>query len=231
MHTQVCLQKVRKHILLILLLLCCTGPGMQILTMDMNLSFVAYAQEIPWAETLRITEPSGKIATVVFGGSPNASDARDDLDRPEPPAPPEISYIRAWFSTPLQAPFNRLLQEHKHIPADQLQWNLTILWVPEPENISLTTITIRWDPSQALRSTYSSFELIRTNTTVANMLTESSYSFPSNGTLHHFQIQCRNIPSHPSPEKNDLPILPLTFGVLVVVIVVLVAVVSYKRKK
>lgn len=231
MRIQVSLQKIRNHILWVVILLCFTGPGIQILTRDMNLSFVAFAQETPWEVTLRITEPSGKIATVVLGGSPNASDAIDDLDRPEPPAPPELSYIRAWFSTSLQAPFSRLLQEYKHSPAGQMQWNLSILWVPEPEDTTLTTITISWDPSQVLRSTYSSFELIKMNTTVANMLTESSYSFPSNGTLRHFQIQCRNIPSPLSSEKNDLPILPVAFGGLVVVIVVLSALFFYKRKK
>jgi hypothetical protein len=182
--------------------------------------------------TIQITETSGKGATVVLGGSPNASDAEDDLDRPEPPAPPVLSYVRAWFTTPFSIPFNRLLQEYKHVPSERMEWNLSLLWVSEQGNDSFTTINISWDPTQAIQSSYNSFQLYENNTAIADMLTESSYSFLSNGTLHHFQIIGQKTSTNGTTEQNGLSIFPILLGVSVLIIVIIIAVfIYYKRKQ
>jgi hypothetical protein len=208
--------------LLITIIVSLIGMGIQTLSnKNIPLSIVS-AQQDAWSLTLQITEPSGSGNTVVLGGSPNASDGQDDLDLPEPPAPPTLSSIRAWFTTPFSIPFNKLMHEYKHVPSQRMEWNLSIIWVPEPGNNSSTTISISWDPTQAAKSTYDSFQLYKNNTAVANMLTENSYSFPSNGTLHRFQI---------IGQTTSTPVLPILLGISVLVIVIIIAFFLYKRKK
>ena len=219
-----------KRMLLITIIMSLIGTGIQTLSnRNIPLSIVS-AQQDTWSLTLQITEPSGSGNTVVLGGSLNASDGQDDLDLPEPPAqmPP---YIRAWFTTPFSIPFDKLLHEYKHIPSQRMQWNLSIIWAPEPGNDSSTTISIIWDPTQAAKSTYDSFRLYENNTAVANMLTENSYSFPSNGTLHLFQIIGQTTSTNGASEQNDLPVLPILLGISVLVIVIIIAFFFYKRKK
>jgi len=63
------------------------------------------------------------------------------------------------------------------------------------------------------------------------MLTESSYSFPSKGTVHHFQIIGQTIPKNNTSGQNDLPIFPITLGIIVFVIAAVIALLWYKRKK
>ncbi|MBE3138988.1 MAG: hypothetical protein IMZ53_00225, partial [Thermoplasmata archaeon] len=181
--------------------------------------------------TLQITEPSGSGNSVVLGGSPNASDGQDDLDLPEPPAPPTLPSIRAWFTTPFSIPFNKLLHEYKHVPSQRMEWNLSTIWAPEPGNTSSTTISISWDPTQVAKSTFDSFQLYENNTAVANMLTENSYSFPSNDTQHRFQIIGQSTSTNGTSEQNDLPVLPILLGISVLVIVIIIALFLYKRKK
>jgi hypothetical protein len=100
-----------------------------------------------------------------------------------------------------------------------MEWNLSILWVSE--NISLTTISINWDPTQAAKSGFNSFKVYQNNTVVANLLTEHSYSFLSNGTLRHFQII----------GESNLEVLPILLGISVIVIVIIFAFFMYKRKR
>lgn len=69
-----------------------------------NLVMVVSAQQNSWSLTLQITESGGAANSVVLGGSPNASDDKDDLDLPEPPAPPQLPFIRAWFATSFTVP-------------------------------------------------------------------------------------------------------------------------------
>jgi len=219
-----------KRMLLITIIMILIGTGIQTLSnKNIPLSIVS-AQQDAWSLTLQITEPSGSGNTVILGGSPNASDDQDDYDLPEPPAqmPP---YIRAWFTTPFSIPFDKLLHEYKHAPSQRMEWNLSIIWAPEPGNDSSTTISISWDPTQAAKSTYGSFQLYENNTAVANMLTENSYSFPSNGTLHRFQIIGQTTSTNGASEQNDLPVLPILLGISVLVIVIIVAFFLYKRKK
>jgi len=189
------------------------------------------AQENTWSVTLHITETSGIGTTIVLGGSSNASDFQDNFDRPEPPAPPELSYVEAWFTTSLPIPFNRLLQEFKHIPSKQMEWNFSLLWVSDQENNSFTTINISWDPTQVIQSNYNSFQLYQNNTPVADMLTDNFYLFPSNGTIHHFQIISQSIQNNNTIRGNDILILPMTLGIIVLVIIITSALLLYKRKK
>jgi len=177
-----------QKILVVTIILSFMDIGIQTISKTNTPILIVTAQETTWNLTLRITETSGKKTSVVLGVSPNASDAQDDLDRPEPPAPPEITYVQAWFTTSLSIPFNRLLQEYKHIPSNYTEWNLSILWVPESSNASDTTISISWDSAKVKQNTFNSFQLFENNTVVADLRTQDSYSFQSNGTLHHFQI-------------------------------------------
>lgn len=217
-----------KKILLLLISLCLIITGIEI---HANGSIIVSAQENTWDVTLHIQETSGKKATLVLGASPNASDAQDDLDRPEPPAPPEISYVRAWFTTSLPVPFNRLLQEYKYISSEQMEWNFSILWVSEQENTSSTTITISWNQTQVQQSSFNSFQLYENNSVVADMLTTSFYSFSSDGALHRFNIQAHSISHNDSSGQNEVPILPITLGVIFLIIIAMSVLFWYKRKR
>lgn len=220
-----------KRMLLITIIMSLIGMGIQTLSnKNIPLSIVS-AQQDAWSLTLQITEPSGSGNSVVLGGSPNASDGQDDLDLPEPPAPPTLPSIRAWFTTLLSIPYDKLLHEYKHAPSQRMEWNLSTIWAPEPGNVSSTTISISWDPAQAAKSTYDSFQLYENNTAVANMLTENSYSFPSNGTQHRFQIIGQSTSTNGASEQNDLPVLPILLGICVLIIVIIIAFFLYKRKK
>jgi hypothetical protein len=204
--------------------------GIQTLSFKNIPVFIVSAQDDSWILSLQITESSGKGATLVLKGSPNASDGQDDLDIPIPP-PPMPPYIRAWFTTPFPLPFNNLLNESKHIPSQRVEWNLSILWVPESENNSFTTIDITWNPTQAKQTTFNSLQLYQNNITLTNMLTESTYSFQSNGTMHKFQIIGQTISKNDTSRQNDLPILPIALGTIILVIVAIIALFLYKRKK
>lgn len=202
--------------------------GIGIQTVSHLSLFIVSAQEDDWILTLRITGSSDREATVVLKGSLNASDGQDvdDLPIPPPPMPP---YIRAWFTTSFPIPFNVLLTESKQFPSDWAAWNLSLIWVPELENDSLTTLNITWNASQAIQSSFDFLQLYERNTSVANMLTENHYSFPSNGSIHHFQIIGQTI--NDTSGENDFPILPITLGIIVLVIVIIIAVFWYKQKK
>lgn len=218
------------RILLIMIIITLIGAGIQTLSnKNIRLSIVS-AQQDTWSLTLHITESAGSGNTIVLGGSPSASDDQDDLDLPEPPAPIP-PYIRAWFTTPFSIPFNKLLHEFKHVPSQRMEWNLSIIWVSESENIPSTTISISWDPTQAAKSTYDSFQLYENNTAVANMLSENSYSFPSYGTLHRFQIIGQSASTNGISEQSDMPVLPILLAIIVIVIVIIIALYCYKRKK
>jgi hypothetical protein len=220
-----------KRMLLITIIMSLIGTGIQTLSnKNIPLSIVS-AQQDTWTLTLHITESAGSGNTIVLGGSPNASDGQDDLDLPEPPAPPTLPSIRAWFTTPFSIPFNKLLHEYKHAPSQRMEWNLSIIWAPEPGNDSSTIISISWNPTQATISTFNSFQLYENNTAAANMLTEDSYSFPSNGTQQRFQIIGQTTSTNGTSEQNDLPVLPILLSISVLVIVVIVALFLYKRKK
>jgi hypothetical protein len=206
------------------------GMGIQTLSHKSTPLIIVSAQQDTWNLTLRITESSGKGYTVVIGGSPNASDNQDELDYPEPPAPP-TPYVRAWLDTPFSIPYDNLLQEYKHTPSQHMEWNLSIIWVSETENNTPTTISITWDSTQLLTNNFKSFHLYENNTAVTNMLTHNSYSFESNGTLRRFQIIGQTTSTNGNTAKNDLPIFPILIGIGGIIIVVIIALFLYKQKK
>jgi hypothetical protein len=229
-----------KRILLITVILCLIEMSFYTFTNENDSLMVASAQQNPWSLTLQITESSGTANTVVLGASPNASDGQDDLDLPEPPAPPQLPYLRAWFTTSFSIPFNRLLREYKHIPSQRMQWNLSIIWVSEPGNNSSTIINISWNPSQVAQSGFKSFQLYDDDTVVTNMLTENSYSFPSNDTVHHFQIIAQgastdgtsdqNTSTNGTSAQNTIPMLLIVLAISVLIIVIIIVLFFYKRK-
>jgi hypothetical protein len=165
-----------------------------------------------WSLRLEFTESSGAGNSVTLGGSSNASNGQDSYDLPEPPAPPQLPYIRAWFSTPFSIPYNYLLQEYKHIPSQRIQ---------------------------AVRSNFNSFNLYKNNKSVADLLTQNSYSFLSNGTLYLFQIIAQNTSINGGTSEGSsgaseritisMPIIFLGFNVLIIIIAA--ALFYYKRKK
>jgi hypothetical protein len=220
----------RKRMLILAVILSLTSIGIQTLaTMNHSIPLVS-AQQEQWSLTLRLTEHSGAGNSVILGGSPNASNGQDTYDLPEPPAPMP-PYIRAWFTTPFSVPYNDLLHEYKHIPSQRMEWNLSIIWTPESGNDSSTTIMISWDPTQAAESTFTTFQLLQNNVTVANMLTQNSYSFVSNGTVRHFQILAQNTVAPNTPDQNTLPVPLILLGIGILIVVVLVVLIVYKRKK
>jgi hypothetical protein len=188
------------------------------------------AQQETWTVSLQITESSGKSTTLYFGGSPNATDDVDDLDRPEPPAPPEQSYIRAWFATSLPLPFNRLLREFKHIPSEKMVWNISVIWVSESEEESTTTVTFSWNSTAVEQSNFTSFGLYENNTMLADMLTQNTVSFPINNTLRHFQLIGQKSENIDSLDQNNLPIFPITAGIVALIIICCIAFLLYRRK-
>ena len=189
------------------------------------------AQPTSWSLTLYITESTGTGNIVILGASSSASNGTDDLDLPEPPAPPQLPYVRAWFATPFEVPFNRLIHEYKHTPSEHMQWNLSILWVPEPGNTTSTTITIAWDPQQTNASEFGSIRLTENDTVVANMLTTDSFSYHSNGTLQQFRVIAQGTPTNDHlGQQSGLPILPITLGALIIIVVFAVFVI-YRRKR
>ena len=60
-----------------------------------------------WQVTLNISESNGASDTVIFGEKDGASDGQDQYDIPKPPSPQE-PYIRSWFTTSLDPPYDTL---------------------------------------------------------------------------------------------------------------------------
>ena len=56
------------------------------------------------------------------------------------------------------------------MPDDYKEWNLIIIWQPEPGDDSSTTMTIAWDSSKLAESEYGSVVLHKDNTDVSDLL-------------------------------------------------------------
>jgi len=189
---------------------------------------LASDEAAPWNITLHITGAVGIGNTVVFGEKPDASNGQDQYDLPEPPAPPQLPYILAWFSTPFPAPFDKLLQEYKQYPAQHAVWNLSILWISG--NNSPTTLTITWDSSRIVAQNHFSLLLYENGTRVASMLINHSYSFSLSGNLHRFQIISENESSE-SPSENTFPIFSVSIGIILIVCILILLSLVYRKKK
>ena len=186
---------------------------------------------VGWNVTLHITETSGAGNIVVFGEKPDASDDQDQYDLPEPPAPPQLPYIRSWFETSFKVPFNNLLEEYKSSSLNRAVWNLSLIWVAAPGNLSNTTINILWDSAFVNSNLTPSLLLYENDVIIANMISENSYSFSTNGSLHHFQIIYQSETSNNSGKPMELPILPFALGAVVCIVIITTAIFFLKRKK
>jgi len=200
---------------------------------NQNIPVVLAADEtVPWNMTLLITASSGAGNTVIFGEKIDASDGLDQYDLPEPPPPPQFPYIRAWFETSFATPYTNLLQEYKSTASDRSIWNLSIVWVPAPGNQSTTTVRILWDLPEVNTNYTHSFLLYENDMVVANMITNTSFSFSTNSSLHRFQIMYERETSIDNGKPLDLPVLPVVMvGIVCVVIIVIIFIVITRRKK
>jgi hypothetical protein len=192
---------------------------------------LAFDETVAWSMTLRITESSGTGNTVLLGEKPDASDGLDQYDLPEPPPPPQFPYIRSWFVTSFAIPFDSLLQEYKSSASDHAIWNLSIVWMPAPGNQSITTVRLLWDPAQIPVNHNPSLLLYENDVIVANMITNTSFSFPTDGSLHRFQIMYQRETSNSTGEPIELPVLLLVMGGVVCVVIIAVIFVVMKRIK
>jgi len=218
-----------KKIFILILIISFFGTGIQTLSIGMSCSAVS-AQQDTWELTLRLTGSEEKKCSVIIGCSPNASDGVDELDYPIPPAPP-TPYVRAWFNTPFSLPYHNLLQEYKHSFSPQMEWNLSVIWVSESENNSPITISMTWDSTPITKNHLSSLHLYENNTDLVNMLNDNSFSYQSNETIHHFKIIGQAALSNGDKTQHDLPVIPIIIGISSLIIVIVVALFWYKRKK
>ncbi len=200
--------------------------------LDTSMPVVSAADEsMDWIVTLQITETGGSGTIITFGEKMNASDNLDQYDLPEPPAPPEMPYLRSWFETSFTVPFNELLQEYKSSSSNHAFWNISLIWVSAPGNQSNTTINLRWN-SPNIDSIYtSSLHLYENGVSVVNMVIENSYSFSTNGSLHRFQIIYQRETGSTNETSFELPILPFIFVASVCIVIIIIAIFFLKRKK
>ena len=189
-----------------------------------------HAQYLPveWDVTLHFNETGGRYDYVTFGEAFNASDGQDDYDLIEPPLPPVIPYIAAWFDTELDEPYNRLWNDYRQYPDDHKVWNLSVMWMSEPGNESSANIDISWDPSKIVESGYESV-LLRGNdgTIVADMITENHYEFASSSGSNHFQIICQS----GTVDKNETSFLYIILILIAIISILAIFFIVYWKKK
>jgi hypothetical protein len=186
---------------------------------------------IAWNVTLRIRETSGTENIVVFGEKPDALNDLDQYDLPEPPAPPQLPYIRSWFDTSFSVPFNNLLQEYKSSSSNQAVWNLSLIWMAAPGNLSNTTVNILWDPAFGNDNVTHSLLLYENNMMIVDMLKENSYSFSANGSVHRFQIISHSESPNNNEKSTDFSILPWVIGAVICIVLITTSLILFKRKK
>jgi len=195
-----------------------------------NLFFINYTtasdNNTEWQVTLNITESNGTKDTVVFGEKNDASNGKDQYDMPKPPAP-QIPYIRAWFNTDLEEPYNTLWGDYRVLSEDYKAWNLTVIWVSD--NSSTTNITISWEVSEVLASGYNSVNLYTPD--ILDMKVNSNYQFSSSNTEpHNFQIILQNKASNETSDTNNISSTLLLGFIIVIIIIIIIAVYLKKRK-
>jgi len=175
----------------------------------------AASEDIAWNVTINIAESGGAGDNVIFGEATDAADGQDDYDLIKPPFPPQLPYLAAWFDTNLDEPYDMLWFDYKQYPDDCKTWNLSIIWMSEPEDESSTNIDISWDASKIIESKYKSVLLYENDTVVADMIGESHYIFNSSGgSLHHFQIICQS----GTVNGNETPFLHIILIIMTIVL-------------
>jgi len=83
---------------------------------------------------------------------------------------PQFPFLLIRFDTNLDPPYDKLWYDYKQYPDEYKVWNLSIMWMSEPGNESLTTIDILWEKDEVVSSEYDSVLLYENNIVVADML-------------------------------------------------------------
>ena len=181
-----------------------------------------------WTTTLTINTSADLSDTLVFGEKNNASNNKDQFDMPKPPAP-QTPYIRAWFQTTLDMPYDRLWEEYKTTSSETNTWNFTITYEDTTE--SETTTTINWDKSILKNTDYTSINLSYNNEVIANMMTEDSYSYTQQvGNSYDFKITGQKTEEIPDEKEENNETNPLLLFLPILIIIIIGIIVLYWKK-
>lgn len=189
---------------------------------------IASENNAEWQITLNIDEPEGTSDTVVFGEKPSALDGQDQFDVPKPPTP-QVPYLRSWFTSSLDPPYNLLWEDYRTSSDDEKVWDLTVLWV---SNGSLQTdITISWDTSELVATNLDSIKLVIKDT--IDMMVNNNYQFTANNNEPYtFQIIFQNEQSDQKSETNNsFTTLLIIFVIIILIIIVIAFYVKRTQKK
>jgi hypothetical protein len=181
-----------------------------------------------WQITLNFNEPEGTSDTVVLGEKPSALDGQDQFDVPKPPTP-QAPYLRSWFTSSLDPPYNLLWEDYRTSSDDEKVWDLTVLWV---SNGSLqTNITITWDTSELEATNLDSVKLIIKDT--IDMMDNNNYQFAANNNEPYtFQIVFKNEQSGEITDTNNsISTLLIIFVIIILIIIVIAFYVKRIKKK
>ena len=183
-------------------------------------------EDIIWSLTFNIECENNLKDNVVLGEAINASNGKDIYDMPKPP-PPQIPYLKAWFTTDLEEPYNILWEDYRTLSEDNKTWNLTILWVSEKS--STTNITIAWEISEVLASGYDLVYLYTPD--IVDMKINNNYQFiSSNYEPHNFQIILQNKELNGTSSDTNNISSTLIIGFIIVIVIIIIAVYIKKRK-
>lgn len=183
------------------------------------------ADDVEWEIRLDFNESSGAYDFVVFGELSDANDESppDNYDMPKPP-PPMTPYIRAWFNSELEEPYNLLLKDYRLYPDSYKSWNLTVIWEPSG-NDSSSSVTLSWSKENITNIEYDSIKFYKLGVSdpVSDLLVDSSYSFVCQaGIPQQFQIVCESESSDGVINIDDPLILVIILAIIIVIIVVVI---------
>jgi len=123
---------------------------------------------------------SGGSDDAIFGVRADATPGFDSgCDIPEPPAPPEPPYVRAYFYYPEQIPEE--LHRSCLAPENFMEWPLRIEYADDIEDITLT-----WSVEN-VPAEYNVL-LYRGGASVADMRAEDNYTFEAASDNHDFRV-------------------------------------------
>jgi len=134
---------------------------------------------IEWDALITATFSRGSD-DAIFGARLDASSGFDSkYDVPEPPAPPEPPYVRAYFYYPEQTPDE--LHRSCLAPEDLMEWPLRVEYSEGPTDITLT-----WSVEN-IPLEYSVL-LYRGGASVADMRVDDNYTFEAASDNHDFRV-------------------------------------------
>jgi len=135
-----------------------------------------------WDASVTATFPGGSDDAFFGAWADATSDFDNSYDIPEPPAPPEPPYVRAYFYYPEQTPDE--LHRSCLAPENLMEWPLRIEYADDIEDITLT-----WSVEN-IPSDYKVL-LYRGGASVADMRAEDYYTFEAASGDHDFRIVVR----------------------------------------